>query len=149
AANQFLPYTAHSQTSSNSYFTSSLHGSSTVGGYTKSESSIDLTVPSAGETLSDCDSEELLKKPEKRMRHSSPRDRNVLKLNNSNNFSPKKDDCNVSVCSASSNSNHSSVSSHISCVGDDSSDDERHCSSTLNVATTETEDNCEPVEVVN
>lgn len=171
AASQFLPYAAHSQASSNSYFASSLQGSSTAC-YTKSESSIDLTAPSAGEALSDCDSgksspatinlstsaarkrnpysiEELLKKPEKRMRHNSSREQSDLKANNSIRFSPKKDECNVSVCSASSNSDHSSVSSHISCVGDDSCDADALCSPTLNVATAEADDNCDPVEVVN
>ncbi|XP_037805416.1 paired box pox-neuro protein isoform X1 [Lucilia sericata] len=171
AASQFLPYAAHTQHPPNTYFPSSLHGSSS-GGYTKSESSIDLTTPSAGDTLSDCDSgksspatinlstsstrkrnpysiEELLKKPEKRMRLNASLDQNDLKLNSSLNLSPKKEDCNISVCSASSSSNHSSTGSHISCVGEDSCDDDRRCSPTLNVASAETEDNCEPVEVVN
>ncbi|XP_065368858.1 paired box pox-neuro protein [Calliphora vicina] len=172
AASQFLPYAAHTQTPSNAYFPSTQHGSSS-GGYTKSESSLDLTTPSAGDALSDCDSgksspatinlttssstrkrnpysiEELLKKPEKRMRLNASLDQNDLKRNSFLNLSPKKEDCNISVCSASSSSNHSSTGSHISCVGEDSCDDERRCSPTLNVAKNESDDNCETVEVVN
>lgn len=176
AASQFLPYATHAQTGSpsSSYFPSTLLAGG--GGYTKSESSIDLTAPSAGDALSDCDSgksspatinlttsasnhqqtksssqptrkrnpysiEELLKKPEKRMRLNASFDQKTFP-----SLSPKKDDCNVSVCSASSSSSHSSTSSHISCVGEDSCDDERR--SPLNVAATETDDNCETVEVV-
>ncbi|KAM7343519.1 paired box pox-neuro isoform 1-T2 [Cochliomyia hominivorax] len=171
ATSQFLPYASHTQTPSNTYFPSSIHGSSN-GGYTKSESSIDLTTPSAGDALSDCDSgksspatinlttsssrkrnpysiEELLKKPEKRVRLNNSLDQNELRLNNSRNLSPKKDDCNISVCSASSSSNQSSSGSHISCVGEDSCDGERRCSPNLTAVTNEPDDNCETVEVVN
>lgn len=180
AASQFLPYAAsHSpQSASAAYFPASMHG----GGYTKSESSIDLTTPSATDALSDCDSgksspatmnlsststsscttattkinsrkrnpysiEELLKKPEKRMRLNASQHANasaVLRL------SPKKDDCNISVCSASSGHSNQSSSSHISCVGDDSCDETSH-RSPLNTgsASTEAEENSETVEVVN
>lgn len=172
AASQFLPYAAHTQSPSNAYFSTSLHSTGN-GGYTKSESSIDLTTPSAGDALSDCDSgksspatinlstsstrkrnpysiEELLKKPEKRVRLNVSLDANELKSNsNTLNLSPKKEDCNISVCSASSSSNHSSSGSHISCTGEDSCDGERRSSPALNVATNEVDDNCEPVEVVN
>ncbi|TMW40467.1 hypothetical protein DOY81_014452 [Sarcophaga bullata] len=140
------------------YFPSALHGAISGGVYTKSESSIDLTTPSASDALSDCDSakpirnpysiEELLKKPEKRMRLSTQLEANDSKFNASLNLSPKKDDCNISVCSASSSSNHSSNGSHNSCAGEDSCDDEQR-SPGLNVAANEADDNCEPVEVVN
>lgn len=179
AASQFLPYAAaHAQTNTSTYFPSALHGTM-GGGYTKSESSIDLTTPSASDALSDCDSgksspatinltttttstsstrkrnpysiEELLKKPEKRMRLNTQLDTSDPKYQASLNLSPKKDDCNISVCSASSSSSsshHSSNGSHISCVGEDSCDDDQR-SPALNVAANETDDNCEPVEVVN
>ncbi|XP_075167081.1 paired box pox-neuro [Haematobia irritans] len=186
AASQFLPYASHGQSPSAAaaaaaaaaYFPTSMQG----GGYTKSESSIDLTTPSAADALSDCDSgksspatinlsststssltntstnsrkrnpysiEELLKKPEKRMRLNTNPSSAVLRL------SPKKEDCNISVCSTSSghsNNSRSSTGSHISCVGDDSCDEAINQRSPRNVsapATVDVEDNCETVEVVN
>ncbi|XP_073812868.1 paired box pox-neuro [Musca autumnalis] len=179
AASQFLPYAAShpGQSPSSAYFpAASMHGG---GGYTKSESSLDLTTPSAGDTLSDCDSgksspatinlsststtttntnsrkrnpysiEELLKKPEKRMRLSSAQNHHspsaALRL------SPKKEDCNVSICSASSSHSNHSNSSHISCVGDDSCDGATNRSPVNATANTnsEAEENYETVEVVN
>uniref|UniRef100_A0A1I8PRC5 Paired domain-containing protein n=1 Tax=Stomoxys calcitrans TaxID=35570 RepID=A0A1I8PRC5_STOCA len=181
AASQFLPYASHGQSPSAAYFPASMHG----GGYTKSESSIDLTTPSATDALSDCDSgksspatinlsstsasscptatnpstnsrkrnpysiEELLRKPEKRMRLNANSTTASLRL------SPKKEDCNVSVCSASSGHSNNSSSSHISCVGEDSCDEPiRHRSPlsagpSASVANIEAEENCETVEVVN
>lgn len=202
AATQFFPYASAASAgtsahpSSNAaaaaaaYFPTSLHG-----GYTKSESSIDLTNPGTADALSDCDSgksspatinlttsstnsttssanashrltnprkrnpysiEELLKKPEKRLRLSASMSEQNLKI------SPKKlDDCNTSVCSSSS----SSRSSHVSGIGDDSCDEDQKptsllavatnavaspsTTSTINEAQQDAEDNCETLEVVN
>uniref|UniRef100_A0A1I8N2Y6 Uncharacterized protein n=1 Tax=Musca domestica TaxID=7370 RepID=A0A1I8N2Y6_MUSDO len=182
AATQFLPYAAShpGQTPTAAYFPASMHG----GGYTKSESSIDLTTPSAGDALSDCDSgksspatinlsststsscnnnattntnsrkrnpysiEELLKKPEKRMRLSGTQSHLHSSASGALRLSPKKDDCNISLCSASSS--HSN-SSHISCVGDDSCDEATTRSPLHNPANgnNDAEENCETVEVVN
>ncbi|XP_061400760.1 paired box pox-neuro protein [Musca vetustissima] len=185
AASQFLPYAAShpGQSPSAAYFPASMHG----GGYTKSESSIDLTTASAGDALSDCDSgksspatinlsstsisscnnnnnttttttntnsrkrnpysiEELLKKPEtKRMCLSGSQ--NLHSSSGALRLSPnKKDDCNISICSASSS--HSN-SSHISCVGEDSCDEATNRSPphAANSNNNDPEENCETVEV--
>uniref|UniRef100_A0A1A9X3U4 Paired domain-containing protein n=1 Tax=Glossina brevipalpis TaxID=37001 RepID=A0A1A9X3U4_9MUSC len=95
--------------------------------------------------------EELLKKPEKRMRHhyhaSSISMTGKLKLDAMNKMSPNKpDDCNDSIKSASS----SCSSSRLSCVCEDSCDDERRSPlSAVGSHQTENDDNCETVEVVN
>ncbi|KAL9919798.1 paired box pox-neuro isoform 1-T2 [Glossina fuscipes fuscipes] len=95
--------------------------------------------------------EELLKKPEKRTRHhyhaSSISMSGKLKLDAMHKMSPSKpDDCNDSIKSASS----SCSSSRLSCVCEDSCDDERRSPlSGVGSHQTENDDNCETVEVVN
>uniref|UniRef100_A0A1B0G0Q3 Paired domain-containing protein n=1 Tax=Glossina morsitans morsitans TaxID=37546 RepID=A0A1B0G0Q3_GLOMM len=97
--------------------------------------------------------EELLKKPEKRTRHHyhassiSMSSMSKLKLDAMNKMSPSKpDDCNDSIKSASS----SCSSSRLSCVCEDSCDDERRSPlSGVGSHQTENDDNCETVEVVN